>query len=152
MVCFYSAEVHQERMFASEELWHISVLGLAIRERGNSQVNIFEIFLILLFNLNFKFLTGLLALHTVFVGEHNRIALELSDLNPHWSDEKLYQETRRIIGAMFQHITYREFLPLVLGKEVCNLFDLELLPSGFFTRYDPKVNPTIANCKPANHF
>lgn len=88
---------------------------------------------------------GLLAMHTVFVAEHNRITLELADLNPHWSDEKLYQETRRIIGAIFQHITYREFLPLVLGKEVCRLFDLELEPSGYFKHYDPKVNPTIAN-------
>jgi peroxidase len=88
---------------------------------------------------------SLLALHTVFVAEHNRITLELTDLNPHWSDEKLYQETRRIIGAMFQHITYREFLPLVLGREVCRLFDLELVPSGFYHGYDPKINPTVAN-------
>lgn len=88
---------------------------------------------------------GLLALHTVFVAEHNRIALELDDLNPHWSDEKLYQETRRIIGAIFQHITYREFLPLVLGKEVCRLFDLKLEDTGFYSGYDPKVNPTISN-------
>ncbi|CRL03888.1 CLUMA_CG017012, isoform A [Clunio marinus] len=95
---------------------------------------------------------GLLALHTVFVAEHNRISLELSDLNPHWSDEKLYQETRRIIGAIFQHITYREFLPLVLGKDVCRLFDLELLPSGYYKGYDPKVNPTVANAFSAAAF
>lgn len=88
---------------------------------------------------------GLLAIHTVFVAEHNRITLELADLNPHWSDEKLYQETRRIIGAMFQHITYREFLPMVVGREVMRLFDIELLASGFYEKYDPKVNPSIAN-------
>lgn len=88
---------------------------------------------------------GLLALHTVFVGEHNRISLELAHLNPHWSDEKLFQETRRIIGAIFQHITYREFLPLVLGREVCRLFDLDLIKDGYYKRYDPKVNPSISN-------
>ena len=57
----------------------------------------------------------------------------------------MYQETRRIIGSIFQHITYREFLPLVLGKEVCRLFDLELEPSGYYRNYDQKVNPTVAN-------
>ncbi|XP_062123011.1 chorion peroxidase isoform X2 [Drosophila sulfurigaster albostrigata] len=88
---------------------------------------------------------GLLAMHHVWVGEHNRIAMELNDLNPHWSDEKIYQETRRIVGAMFQHITYREFLPLVLGNEVCKLFDLQLLSSGFYEGYDPKINPSVAN-------
>ncbi|XP_034485847.1 uncharacterized protein LOC117790495 [Drosophila innubila] len=88
---------------------------------------------------------GLLAMHHVWVGEHNRIALELSELNPHWSDEKIYQETRRIVGAMFQHITYREFLPVILGKEVCKLFDLELLSTGYYEGYETKVNPTVAN-------
>lgn len=88
---------------------------------------------------------GLMAMHTVWVAEHNRIANELGRLNPHWSDEKLYQEARRIVGAMVQHITYREFLPLVLGREVCRLFDLQLETSGFYSGYDPKVNPTVAN-------
>ncbi|TMW43652.1 hypothetical protein DOY81_011266 [Sarcophaga bullata] len=68
---------------------------------------------------------GLLALHHVWVHEHNHIATKLGEMNLHWSDEKIYQETRRIIGAMFQHITYREFLPIVLGREVVKLFDLE---------------------------
>ncbi|XP_053670498.1 uncharacterized protein LOC128720823 [Anopheles nili] len=88
---------------------------------------------------------GLLMMHMIWVNEHNQIATRLSDINPHWSDEKVYQETRRIVGALVQHITYREFLPLVLGKEVCRLFDLELETSGYYRNYDANVNPTVAN-------
>lgn len=88
---------------------------------------------------------GLLAMHHAWVLEHNQIATELADLNLHWSDEKIYQETRRIIGAMVQHITYREFLPLVLGRDVCKLFDLEIKSSGYYTQYDLRANPTVAN-------
>ncbi|XP_058118566.1 uncharacterized protein LOC131284054 [Anopheles ziemanni] len=88
---------------------------------------------------------GLLMMHMIWVNEHNQIATRLADLNPHWSDEKVYQEGRRIVGALFQHITYREFLPLVLGREVCRLFGLELETSGYYRGYDAAVNPTIAN-------
>ncbi|XP_011291931.1 uncharacterized protein LOC101901525 [Musca domestica] len=95
---------------------------------------------------------GLLALHHVWVGEHNHIALRLSEMNLHWSDEKIYQETRRIIGAMFQHITYREFLPIILGREVVKLFDLELLNAGYYEGYDHKTNPGVANAFAAAAF
>jgi peroxidase len=59
---------------------------------------------------------ALISLHIIFLRMHNRIATLLSALNHHWSDERIFQESRKIIGALVQHITYREFLPIVLGK------------------------------------
>lgn len=69
----------------------------------------------------------LVCLHTVLMREHNRIATALSQLNPHWDDERLYQETRHIMIAVHQHVTYNEFLPMVLGKEVMEKYGLILL-------------------------
>lgn len=58
----------------------------------------------------------LTALHVLWLREHNRIAKNLRELNPSWDDEKLYQETRKIVIAEIQHITYNEWAPVVLGE------------------------------------
>merc|ERR1712117_339735 len=55
----------------------------------------------------------LAAIHTIFMRYHNKLTGELSRLNPQWSDETLYQEARRIVSAVQQHITWNEFLPRV---------------------------------------
>jgi len=89
--------------------------------------------------------TVLAMTHLLFVREHNRIAEELSVINPHWDDETLFQETRHIIAALMQHITYNEFLPMVLGKEVMHQHDLVLLKDGYFDGYDQYINPSAAN-------
>ncbi|XP_039299555.1 peroxidasin-like [Nilaparvata lugens] len=82
-------------------------------------------------------------LHTVFVRVHNQIATELSKINQHWDDETLYQETRHIVAAIVQHITYGEFLPLLLGQDTMRQYGLNLKQEGYSNSYDPEVDASI---------
>ncbi|KAK2721117.1 hypothetical protein QYM36_003405 [Artemia franciscana] len=85
----------------------------------------------------------LTTIHLLLLREHNRIATELGRLNQHWDDERLFQETRHIIAAIVQHITYSEFLPMVLGREVMTRYNLILEKNGYTKhRYDPSLEPS----------
>uniref|UniRef100_A0A672J9W0 Thyroid peroxidase n=1 Tax=Salarias fasciatus TaxID=181472 RepID=A0A672J9W0_SALFA len=81
----------------------------------------------------------LIALHTLWLREHNRIAGELKHINGHWSAETLYQETRKIIGALHQIITMRDYIPKIIGPAS---FDRHIGPYG---GYDPTVDPSASN-------
>ncbi len=58
----------------------------------------------------------LTALQTLFVRNHNRIATELQQKHPGWTDEQLYQEARKLNIADYQEITYNAYLPDLLGQ------------------------------------
>ncbi|XP_065315597.1 chorion peroxidase-like [Gordionus sp. m RMFG-2023] len=87
--------------------------------------------------------TILIAIHTLFVREHNRIANGLLLVNPHWNDEKIYQESRRILAAEIQHITYNEFLPIIIGETNMRRFGLNLQRTGHFHSYNQEVDATV---------
>lgn len=55
-------------------------------------------------------------MHTIFMREHNRLAIQIADLNPNLDGETIFHETRKIVGAELQHITFHYWLPKVLGK------------------------------------
>lgn len=87
----------------------------------------------------------LTVMHTLWMREHNRVADQLAIINPHWNDEKAFQETKKIITASIQHITYSEWLPALLGKKYTKKSGLELLQKGFSDLYDETVDPTVSN-------
>ena len=82
---------------------------------------------------------GLTVYHTVWVREHNRLAKQLAYLIPHWDDERLYQEARRIVIAENQHVTYNEWLPQVLGTDYMAELDILPVTYSYNNNYDPKV-------------
>ena len=77
---------------------------------------------------------ALATFHTLFLREHNRIAKRLKKINSHWNGETVYQETREIMGAVMQKITYKDFLPVVVGPNI---------PA--YQGYRPYINPGVSN-------
>lgn len=77
---------------------------------------------------------GLTSMHTVFAREHNSWVDKLAEQHPEYSDEELYQHAKAIVEAEIQHITYDEFLPLLLGDNAIDEY----------CGYNPDINPQIA--------
>ncbi|XP_047476099.1 LOW QUALITY PROTEIN: peroxidasin homolog [Penaeus chinensis] len=88
---------------------------------------------------------GLTSMHTLWLRVHNHLARQLASFNPHWDDETIYQESRRVVSALVQQVTYREFLPVILGESRMLEYDLWLKQSGYSDSYDPQVDASIAN-------
>ena len=93
----------------------------------------------------------LASMHTLFIAEHNRIATKLKEelqkvnafpSDPSSADELLFQETRKIIGAVLQKIVYKDYLPIILGSSAMSTHNLDI--SGE-TDYDPSLDPSIMN-------
>lgn len=86
----------------------------------------------------------LVVMHTLFVRYHNWIASKLSTINPGWDDETVFQESRRIVIAQLQIITYKEYLPVVLGHSAMKTSQLNLQDGENYSKsYDESINPEI---------
>ena len=57
-------------------------------------------------------------MHTLWAREHNRLAKGLRKLNPGWNSNRVFQEARKILGAIMQHVTYNEWIPAILAPEI----------------------------------
>ncbi|XP_026807325.1 peroxidase-like [Rhopalosiphum maidis] len=82
---------------------------------------------------------GISSMQSLFLRYHNYIAFKLSTLNPYWSDEILYQESRRIVIATIQRITYKDFLPIIIGEDFQEMYGLNEE-----NIYDPTINPSTS--------
>jgi len=78
---------------------------------------------------------ALLALHTVWVREHNRIADDIRSNNSQLTGGQIYQSARRKVAALVQAITFNEYLPALLGASA--------VPN--YVKYDSTINSTIYN-------
>lgn len=85
---------------------------------------------------------GLTALHTLWIREHNRIARELQGLFPLWSDEILYQESRRLVIAQWQNVIFGQFATTMLGQSKMDELGLSLSSP---SQYDVTADASIRN-------
>lgn len=76
----------------------------------------------------------LIALQTLFVREHNRLAGKIAARSRRLSDEQIYQRARREVIGELQAITYNEFLPAILGRRIAD-----------WRGYRPNLNPQLRN-------
>ncbi|XP_041367982.1 chorion peroxidase-like [Gigantopelta aegis] len=81
--------------------------------------------------------------HVIFVRLHNDICGKLALINRHWGDEKLFQEARKILGAIIQVITYKEWLPDLVGPAMTQKF--QLYYSDVYFKYNPFKDPSMIN-------
>jgi peroxidase len=77
----------------------------------------------------------LTSIQTLFMREHNRLAGQIARANPSLTDEQIYQRARAIVGAEIQVITYKQWLPALLGPNA--------LPA--YNGYKSGVNPGVTN-------
>ncbi|MEO1432231.1 MAG: peroxidase family protein [Cyanobacteria bacterium J06633_8] len=59
---------------------------------------------------------ALVAQHTLWLRNHNRIAQDLSQFHPKWDDEQIFERARQINIAQYQQVVMYEWLPQQIGE------------------------------------
>jgi peroxidase len=77
---------------------------------------------------------ALATMQTLFVREHNFWADTLHAQDPTLTDDDLYQRARAIVNAEEQLITYRDFIPILLGPNALTPY------AGYIDTVDPRVS------------
>uniref|UniRef100_A0A0N4V619 Chorion peroxidase n=1 Tax=Enterobius vermicularis TaxID=51028 RepID=A0A0N4V619_ENTVE len=88
---------------------------------------------------------GSTTFHILWLRHHNKMATQLKEINPHWDDERLYQETRAIVISQIQHITYSEFLPIIVGIDNLRRYGLNLRSYAYDSDYDLRADSSTLN-------
>lgn len=73
---------------------------------------------------------------------HNMLARKLKAIHGDWSDETCFQEARKIAIAVFQHITYTQFMDALLG--VPNEVSVTETKGKHVAFYDPTQDASIS--------
>jgi peroxidase len=81
---------------------------------------------------------SLTSLQVLFVREHNFQVDRLHKAHPAWGGEHLYQEARAIVTGELANVTYKEFLPKLLGRSVIDRYD------GYKAKVDPRISEEFA--------
>ena len=76
---------------------------------------------------------ALVAQHTLWVRNHNRIAQDLSEFHPKWNDKQIFERARQINIAQYQQIATYEWLPEQIGE------------ISKYKGYDAKETPQISD-------
>ena len=96
---------------------------------------------------------ALMSVHTLFLREHNRIADQLAarisagdseivallDASGLEEGDFIYESARKVVGAKIQFITYNEYLPLLIGKNLADNY------GGYRSNVDPSISEEFAN-------
>ena len=77
---------------------------------------------------------ALCALQTLFMREHNFWADTIKAGDPTLDDDGIYSRARAIVGAEIQCITYRDFIPILLGPNALPAYP------GYNDTIDPRVS------------
>ncbi|XP_052064592.1 peroxidase-like protein [Mytilus californianus] len=86
----------------------------------------------------------LTVMHTIFLREHNRIAERLK-LDHGWDNDKIFNEARKILTGVYQHIVYNEFLPALLGFDWSIAVGLMSQPQGHIHLYSSFLDGSTRN-------